>query len=239
MNAAIQQEFNRTVAKLKSEVQTFTKAFASRKKTEYTPDQLRSLAPEMSQVLQQDVSILERNVMMMNQVIRRLKSKGKKGSAKMLERAVNVFQPYVSTYKANLRDWTTLAKQARANGIKKPRKVNAYLVRSPRKQANKTFIDLHYRALDIIKQEFPENRHVHGWHTANVPEKIATTAPAVGVPTRPGNVSNTAQRRLAEMQSKIVSQLSQIKRLESSLNNSRSRQKLTEKALMDCLKNAM
>lgn len=230
MNAAIQQEFNRTVAKLKSEVQTFTKAFASRKKTEYMPDQLRSLAPEMSQVLQQDVSILERNVMMMNQVIRRLKSKGKKGSAKMLERAVNVFQPYVSTYKANLRDWTTLAKQARANGIKKPRKVNAYLVRSPRKQANKTFIDLHYRALDIIKQEFPENRHIHGWHTANAPGKIAT-APAV--------VSNTAQRRLAEMQSKIVSQLSQIKRLESSLNNSRSRQKLTEKALMDCLKNAM
>jgi len=238
MNAAIQQEFNRTVAKLKSEVQTFTKAFASRKKTEYTPDQLRSLAPEMSQVLQQDVSILERNVMMMNQVIRRLKSKGKKGSVKILERAVNVFQPYVSTYKANLRDWTTLAKQARANGIKKPRKVNAYLVRSPRKQANKTFIDLHYRALEIIKQEFPENRNVHGWHTANAPGKISTT-PYVVVPTRPGNVSNMVQRRLEEMQSKIVSQLSQIKRLEISLNNSRSRQKLTEKALMDCLKNAM
>lgn len=222
--------FQVSVTKLRTEVQAFRKAFASRKKTEYSPDQLASLAPEMSQVLQQDISILERNVLMMTQVIRRLKSKGVSGPAKTLQRAIDAFKPYIDVYKANLKDWTKLAKEARAKTIKKPRKVNAYLVRSPRKQANKTFVDLHYRALEMLKREFPENRNVHGWHSNKGGTKIAAP-PAVNV--------NSMRRNMAAMQSKIVSHTYNLRRLRTQLNTAQKNKKQIEQALMDCIQQSM
>jgi hypothetical protein len=230
MNATFQQD----VTKLRAEVSAFQKAFASRKKTEYTPQQLRTLAPEMSQVLQQDVSVLERNVLMMKQVIRRFKSKGRQGQAKTLQRAIDALQPYIKAVKGNLKEWTTLAKAARANAIKKPRKVNNYLVRSPRKQANKIFVDLHYKALQSLKANFPQNRNVHGWHHAvsnkTNEKKIASR--------NNNNNANDRIRQMANMQSKITSQIFKIRGLETQLNATQTEKKRIEKALMDCVMNS-